>query len=58
MPRESCRTGPPDRGPVVVQRNVHSSIIDGLVLSGLRPTFVSPEIDTELGIAHCVTPRP
>lgn len=51
------RTGPPDRGPVVVQRNVHSSIIDGLVLSGLRPTFVSPEIDTELGIAHCVTPE-
>jgi arginine decarboxylase len=50
------RTGPPDRGPVVVQRNVHSSIIDGLVLSGLRPTFVSPEIDPELGIAHCVTP--
>src|SRR6478735_5605991 len=50
------RTGPPDRGPVVVQRNVHSSIIDGLVLSGLRPTFVAPEIDPELGIAHCVTP--
>jgi arginine decarboxylase len=51
------RTGPPDRGPVVVQRNVHSSIIDGLVLSGLRPTFVSPEIDPDLGIAHCVTPE-
>ena len=29
--------GPPHRGPVVVQRNVHSSTIDGLVLSGLRP---------------------
>src|SRR6266545_724231 len=51
------RTGPPHRGQVVVQRNVHSSIIDGLVLSGLRPTFVSPEIDRELGIAHCVTPE-
>jgi arginine decarboxylase len=51
------RTGPPDRGPVVVQRNVHSSIIDGLVLSGLRPTFVAPEIDRDLGIAHCVTPE-
>src|SRR5215211_7378763 len=51
------RKGPPDRGPVVVQRNVHSSIIDGLVLSGLRPTFVAPEIDPELGIAHCVTPE-
>jgi arginine decarboxylase len=50
-------TGPADRGGVVVQRNVHSSIIDGLVLSGLRPTFVAPEIDRELGIAHCVTPE-
>lgn len=51
------REGPPDRGPVVVQRNVHSSIIDGLVLSGLRPSFVAPEIDPELGVAHCVTPE-
>jgi arginine decarboxylase len=50
-------TGPPDRGRVVVQRNVHSSIVDGLVLSGLLPAFVAPEIDPELGIAHCVTPE-
>jgi arginine decarboxylase len=50
-------TGPPHRGRVVVQRNVHSSTVDGLVLSGLRPTFVAPEIDRELGIAHCVTPE-
>ncbi|HET8975788.1 MAG TPA: amino acid decarboxylase, partial [Solirubrobacterales bacterium] len=49
--------GPPHRGLVVVQRNVHSSTIDGLVLSGLRPHFVAPEIDSELGIAHCVTPE-
>jgi arginine decarboxylase len=40
---------------VVLQRNGHSSTIDSLVLSGLRPTFVAPEIDEELGIAHCVT---
>jgi arginine decarboxylase len=42
---------------VVVQRNVHSSIIDGLVLSGLRPRFVAPEVEPELGVAHCVTPE-
>ena len=42
-------------GSVVVQRNVHSSVIDGLVLSGLRPSFVTPELDPELGIAHCLT---
>jgi arginine decarboxylase len=41
---------------VVVQRNCHSSTVDGLVLSGLRPTFVAPELDPELRIAHCVTP--
>jgi lysine decarboxylase len=41
---------------VVVQRNVHSSVIDGMVMSGLRPAFVAPELDPELGIAHCMTP--
>jgi len=40
----------------IVQRNVHSSVIDGLVLSGLRPLFVAPEIDEDLGVAHCVAP--
>jgi arginine/lysine/ornithine decarboxylase len=40
---------------VVVQRNAHSSMIDALILSGLRPTFMRPEIDPELGIAHCIT---
>jgi arginine decarboxylase len=42
---------------VVVQRNAHSSAIDALVLSGLRPTFAAPEVDPELGIAHCLTPE-
>jgi lysine decarboxylase len=42
---------------VVLQRNGHSSTIDSLILSGMRPTFVAPEIDEELGIAHCITPE-
>jgi arginine decarboxylase len=42
---------------VVMQRNAHSSAIDALVLSGLRPTFAAPEVDPELGIAHCLTPE-
>ena len=42
---------------VIVQRNAHSSTIDALVLSGLRPTFAAPELDAELGIAHCLTPE-
>jgi arginine decarboxylase len=41
---------------VVLQRNVHSSTVDALVLSGLRPTFASPELDPELHVAHCLTP--
>ena len=41
---------------VVVQRNAHSSTVDGCVLAGLTPTFVAPEVDPELGIAHCLAP--
>ena len=42
---------------VVVQRNAHSSTIDGCILAGLTPTFVAPEVDPELGIAHCLSPE-
>jgi arginine decarboxylase len=42
---------------VVAQRNAHSSTVDGCILAGLTPTFVSPEVDPELGIAHCLTPE-
>ena len=41
---------------VVVQRNAHSSVIDALVLAGLRPTFAQPQLDPDLGIAHCLEP--
>lgn len=40
---------------LVVQRSVHSSVIDGLVLSGLKAAFVHPSVDAEQGIAHGVT---
>ncbi|MGO9898683.1 MAG: aminotransferase class I/II-fold pyridoxal phosphate-dependent enzyme [Solirubrobacteraceae bacterium] len=42
---------------VLLQRNSHASLIDGLVLSGGIPSFVSPEYDLELGMAHGVTPE-
>jgi arginine decarboxylase len=42
---------------VLVQRNSHASIVDGLVLSGGRASFVAPEYDHELGMAHGVTPE-
>ncbi|HTU97562.1 MAG TPA: amino acid decarboxylase [Solirubrobacteraceae bacterium] len=42
---------------VLVQRNSHASVVDGLVLSGGLASFVSPEYDAELGMAHGVTPE-
>ncbi len=41
---------------VVVQRNSHASVVDGLVLSGGLPSFVAPAYDDALGIAHTVVP--
>jgi arginine decarboxylase len=41
---------------VVAQRNSHASIVDGLVLSGGLPSFVAPEYDGDLGMAHGVDP--
>jgi arginine decarboxylase len=42
---------------VVLQRNSHASMIDGLILSGGIPTWVPPEYDPELGMAHGITPE-
>lgn len=51
-----CLALAPPGSHVVLQRNAHASLIDGLVLSGGMPTFVAPETDDELGMAHGVTP--
>jgi len=40
---------------VLVQRNSHASVVDGLVLGGGMASFVAPEYDEELGMAHGVT---
>ncbi|HEX3317227.1 MAG TPA: aminotransferase class I/II-fold pyridoxal phosphate-dependent enzyme [Solirubrobacteraceae bacterium] len=42
---------------VVLQRNSHASLIDGLVLSGGIPTFVAAEVEEGLGMAHGVAPE-
>jgi lysine decarboxylase len=52
-----CLALAPLGAPVVLQRNAHASMIDGLVLSGGLPTFVAPTYDAELGLAHGVTPE-
>lgn len=40
---------------IVVQRSMHSSVIDGLALSGLIADFVFPSVDKELDIANGVS---
>ena len=42
---------------VVAQRSMHSSVMDGMVLGGLRGHFVAPEVDADLGAAHGVRPQ-
>jgi lysine decarboxylase len=46
--------GPGER--VLIQRNSHASVIDGLVLSGGHPSYLAPEHHSELGMALGVTP--
>ena len=41
---------------VLIQRSMHSSFTDGVLLSGMIPSFVQPGIDTRHGIAHGLTP--
>ena len=45
--------GPGDK--IIVPRNVHRSVLGGLILSGAVPVFVRPAIDPELQIAVNVT---
>jgi arginine decarboxylase len=51
-----CLALAPPGAHVLVQRNSHASIVDGLVLSGGMASFVTPEYDDKLGMAHGVTP--
>lgn len=40
---------------IVVQRSMHSSVIDGLTIAGLVADFVFPSVDPQLGIANGVS---
>ncbi|MDZ8188113.1 MAG: aminotransferase class I/II-fold pyridoxal phosphate-dependent enzyme [Nostoc sp. ChiSLP02] len=48
----TCGTG----DKIILPRNVHSSVIGGLILSGAIPIFLNPEYDPILDIAHSITP--
>src|ERR671918_275715 len=52
-----CLALAPLGAKIVAQRNSHTSIVDGLVLSGGLPSFVAPEDDPGLGITHAVPPE-
>lgn len=41
---------------IILPRNVHQSVISGLVLSGAVPIFVSPDYDPAWDLAFCITP--
>ena len=49
----TCGTG----DKIILPRNIHSSAIAGLVLSGAIPIFINPEYDPEVGLAYNVTPE-
>lgn len=37
---------------ILVPRNVHKSVLTGIILSGANPVFLHPALDGTLGIAH------
>ncbi|MEG4530511.1 aminotransferase class I/II-fold pyridoxal phosphate-dependent enzyme [Microcoleus sp. D2_18a_D3] len=47
--------GPGDK--IILPRNIHSSAISGLILSGAIPIFVNPEYNPEWDIANSITPE-
>ncbi|MDO4799280.1 MAG: aminotransferase class I/II-fold pyridoxal phosphate-dependent enzyme, partial [Bacillota bacterium] len=40
---------------LIVPRNAHKSVINGLILSGASPVYLSPELDEEIGVSHNIT---
>jgi arginine/lysine/ornithine decarboxylase len=44
-------------GRILVGRDAHKSVISGLVLSGLEPTWVHPRYDTDQHLAHPPSPE-
>ncbi len=47
--------GPGDK--IILPRNIHTSAISGLILSGAHPIFIRPDYDPDWDLAHCITPQ-
>ncbi|WP_257351274.1 aminotransferase class I/II-fold pyridoxal phosphate-dependent enzyme [Pseudalkalibacillus decolorationis] len=48
-------TACPQGSKVLVQRNCHKSVINGINLSGAKPVYITPEVDHKTGVATGVT---
>ena len=46
----TCKPG----DKLLIPRNVHKSVLTAVVLAGVQPVFMQPELDPELGVAHGV----
>lgn len=42
---------------IILPRNVHQSVISGLILSGAIPIFIQPEYDPDWDIVNSITPE-
>lgn len=48
-----CRPG----DHIIVQRNVHKSVINGIILARANPVFITPRIDEKTGVAASISAR-
>lgn len=49
----TCKPG----DTLLVPRNGHKSVMDGIILSGAKPVFIQPEVDYHFGVSHGVSVR-
>lgn len=49
----TCQTG----DKIILPRNIHQSVISGLILSGAIPIFIQPEYNADWDLAYSITPQ-
>lgn len=42
---------------IIVARNMHKSILSGIILASAQPVYLAPEVDQDVGLALGVTPE-
>lgn len=47
----TCQPG----NQIIVPRNCHKSVMNGIMLSGAIPVFIQPDVDQHFGITHNIT---